>query len=42
MNDTPSRKPLTDLYDTKNPSQARSVMGGVYIKALSNKDLSKK
>ena len=46
VNETPSRVPLTDWYDTKNGKQegfqARSVVGGVYIKALSDERLAKK
>jgi hypothetical protein len=44
VNEGPSRVPLTDWYDTKSGRQesfqARSVVGGVYIKALADKDLS--
>jgi hypothetical protein len=46
MNETTSRVPLTDWYDTKTGKQsgfqARSVVGGVYMKALADDSLAKK
>jgi hypothetical protein len=46
MNETSSRTPLPDWYDTRTGKQesfqARSVVGGVYIKALADKQLTAK
>ena len=46
VNETPSRVPLTDWYDTKTGKQegfqARSVVGGLYVKAYADEALTNK
>ncbi len=46
VNEGPSRVPLTDWYDTKTGKQqafqARSVVGGVYVKVLADRELAER